>query len=62
VNIHDVHLARAYADRVIGIARGAILFDGHPAELDDATLDRIYQTAAQEESVGDDLAVAVSAA
>jgi phosphonate transport system ATP-binding protein len=62
VNIHDVNLARAYADRVIGIAHGTILFDGRPDDLDDATLDRIYQTAAQEERVGDDLAVAVSAA
>jgi phosphonate transport system ATP-binding protein len=62
VNIHDVHLARAYADRVIGIARGTILFDGRPSDLDDAALDRIYRTAAQEETVGDDLAVAVSAA
>lgn len=61
VNIHDVTLARRYADRVIGIARGVIEFDGRPADLDDAMLDRIYRTPGQEETVGDDR-VAVSAA
>jgi len=54
VNIHDVQLARAYADRVIGIARGVIVFEGRPADLDDAALDRIYRTPASEETVGDD--------
>jgi phosphonate transport system ATP-binding protein len=42
VNIHDVSLARAYADRVIGIARGEVVFDGPPQDLNDAALDRIY--------------------
>jgi phosphonate transport system ATP-binding protein len=54
VNIHDVQLARAYADRVIGIARGVIVFEGRPTDLDDAALDRIYRTPASEETVGDD--------
>jgi phosphonate transport system ATP-binding protein len=62
VNIHDVNLARRYADRVVGIARGVIVFDGRPADLDDAILDRIYRTPGQEETVGDDDRVAVSAA
>src|SRR3954469_20331231 len=31
INIHDVALARAYADRVVGIAHGVIVFDGSPA-------------------------------
>ena len=64
VNIHDVQLARAYADRIIGIARGVIVFDGRPADLDDGALDRIYRTPAPEETVDDDsLAVpAISAA
>jgi phosphonate transport system ATP-binding protein len=62
VNIHDVNLARAYADRIVGIARGVVLFDGRPSDLDDAILDRIYRTPAQEETVGDDHRVAVPAA
>jgi phosphonate transport system ATP-binding protein len=53
VNIHDVQLARAYADRIVGIARGVIVFDGSPAELDDAALDRIYRAPSSEESLGD---------
>jgi len=62
VNIHDVHLARAYADRIIGIARGVIVFDGSPAGLHDDALDRIYRTSDQEEEhVGNDrLAVPVA--
>jgi phosphonate transport system ATP-binding protein len=43
VNIHDIRLARAYADRVIGIAEGVVVFDGAPAALDVAALDRIYR-------------------
>ncbi|MBA3414405.1 MAG: phosphonate ABC transporter ATP-binding protein [Chloroflexia bacterium] len=42
VNIHDVALARAYADRIIGIALGEVVFDGPPGDLDEAALDRIY--------------------
>ncbi len=45
VNIHDVEVARAYADRIIGIARGVVVFEGRPAELDEAALDRIYRGA-----------------
>jgi phosphonate transport system ATP-binding protein len=60
VNIHDVHLARAYADRVIGIAQGVVVFDGPVAQLDEAALDRIYRFDAEEQKEtarGDNLAV-----
>jgi phosphonate transport system ATP-binding protein len=43
INIHHVDLAREFADRVIGIAQGQVVFDGTPSELDQATLDRIYR-------------------
>lgn len=43
INIHDVQLARLYSDRLIGIARGEIVFDGTPDQLDEAALDRIYK-------------------
>ena len=43
VNTHDLQLARSYADRVIGLARGVVVFDGSPAGLDAAALDRIYR-------------------
>lgn len=42
VNLHDVALAREFADRVVAFSAGRIVFDDSPAALDDATLDRIY--------------------
>ncbi len=42
VNMHDVELAKRFADRVIGMSGGRIVFDGPPAELDDARLKVIY--------------------
>jgi phosphonate transport system ATP-binding protein len=43
INIHDVELAKQYADRLIGIAQGVIVFDGTAAELDEAVMDKIYR-------------------
>jgi phosphonate transport system ATP-binding protein len=42
VNMHDVLLAKRFADRIIGMVGGRIAFDGPPAALDDAMLKRIY--------------------
>ncbi|HXG80476.1 MAG TPA: ATP-binding cassette domain-containing protein, partial [Sphingomicrobium sp.] len=42
VNMHNVDLARRFADRIIGMAKGAIVFDGPPAALDDDRLRAIY--------------------
>ena len=42
VNIHNVELARRFADRVIGMSKGEIVFDGPPAELHDEHLLAIY--------------------
>ena len=42
VNIHDVALAQAFADRVIGLKDGRVAFDGPPAALSAATLTEIY--------------------
>lgn len=43
VNLHQVELAKRFADRVIGLNAGQIVFDGSPARLDRATLAHIYQ-------------------
>ncbi len=43
INIHQVELARAYADRIVGLAQGVIVFDGKPADLTDSVLDRVYR-------------------
>jgi phosphonate transport system ATP-binding protein len=37
-----VNLAKRFADRVIGMARGSIVFDGPPDELADEHLKDIY--------------------
>jgi phosphonate transport system ATP-binding protein len=42
VNIHNVELARRYADRIIGMSKGAIVFDGPPQALEDSHLLTIY--------------------
>jgi phosphonate transport system ATP-binding protein len=42
VNIHNVELARRFADRIVGLAKGEIVFDGSPGELKDAHLLAIY--------------------
>ena len=42
VNIHDVELAKRYADRIIGMSGGQVVYDGSAAGLDDAGLKQIY--------------------
>ncbi|HEX4987119.1 MAG TPA: phosphonate ABC transporter ATP-binding protein [Burkholderiales bacterium] len=41
-NLHQVDYAVEFADRVVGIAAGRIVFDGAPARLDRAALRGIY--------------------
>ncbi|MBI3148060.1 MAG: phosphonate ABC transporter ATP-binding protein [Betaproteobacteria bacterium] len=43
VSLHQVDYAREYADRVIGLAHGRVIFDGSPAELSPAMLETIYE-------------------
>jgi len=42
INIHDVVLARAYADRIIGLKDGLLVFDAPAEALTDEALTRIY--------------------
>ncbi len=42
VNIHNVELARRFADRIVGMSKGDIVFDGPPAALEDKHLMQIY--------------------
>lgn len=42
INMHDVELAKRFADRIIGMSGGRIVYDGDPAGLDDAMLKTIY--------------------
>ncbi len=42
VNMHDVELAKRYADRIIGMSQGAVVYDGDASGLQDAQLKQIY--------------------
>jgi phosphonate transport system ATP-binding protein len=42
VNIHSIELARAYADRLVGMAAGRVVFDDAPAALTDAAVRALY--------------------
>ncbi len=42
VNIHDVGLAQSFADRIIGLSAGQIVFDGSPQQLTAEVLTKIY--------------------
>ena len=43
INIHHVELAKEFADRLIGIAQGKVVFDGPPDQLNQSILDHIYR-------------------
>ena len=42
VNMHDVGLARRFADRIVGMSGGALVFDGQPGDLTNTELSAIY--------------------
>ncbi|PSQ40072.1 phosphonate ABC transporter ATP-binding protein [Halobacteriales archaeon SW_5_70_135] len=43
INIHEVGLAERYADRILGLTAGELVFDGTPTELTDEAKDVIYR-------------------
>ncbi len=42
INIHNVELAKRFASRIIGMAKGSVVYDGSPADLQDHHLAEIY--------------------
>ena len=44
VSLHQVDLAREFADRIIGIAAGQVVYDGPPEGLTAQVLDEIYRS------------------
>ncbi len=42
VNIHDVGLAQTFADRIVGLCEGKIVFDGTPDQVTEDVLTEIY--------------------
>jgi phosphonate transport system ATP-binding protein len=49
VNLHFIDMAREYADRIIGMRDGVIVFDGPPAEATDRAFEDIYGRPIDEE-------------
>ena len=47
-SLHQVELALAHADRIIGLAHGEILYDGPPSEVSESTLRLIYEGAPED--------------
>ncbi|WP_338022065.1 phosphonate ABC transporter ATP-binding protein [Allorhizobium sonneratiae] len=43
-NLHTLDTARAYCERIIGMAEGKVVFDGRPEELTAEAVARIYGT------------------
>lgn len=42
VSLHQVDLARKFADRIIGLNAGRVVFDSSPADLDEQATKRLY--------------------
>jgi phosphonate transport system ATP-binding protein len=44
VSLHQFELARQFADRLVGLARGRVVYDGLMSRLDDVAYERIYDS------------------
>jgi phosphonate transport system ATP-binding protein len=60
ISLHQLAYARRFADRIIGLAEGAVVFDGSPHELDEAQVAHLFSarparaaTSAQRPSAAD---------
>ena len=51
INLHQVDIAMEYADHVVGINHGAIVFEGATKTVDDAVLQKIYRQTDDTEAV-----------
>lgn len=51
VSLHQVDFARAFADHIIGLSGGRIVFQRASSQLDSAALDRLYGNVADREAV-----------
>ena len=51
VNMHHLDLARSYADRIIGMRDGQVVFDGPVAEATDEVIEEVYQRSMTAEDV-----------
>jgi len=58
VNLHQVDLAKRFADRIIGMNSGKIVFDGSPQQMTQSALRTIYQREGIEDDNSLDMALA----
>lgn len=56
-SLHQVDLARRYADRIIGLRAGQVVYDGLAKELTEQALDRIYRRDGADADMADQAAV-----
>lgn len=42
ISLHQIELAREFADRIVGLRGGRVIFDAAPDTLDDSVLNQIY--------------------
>lgn len=56
-SLHQIDLAREFADRIIGMRDGCIVFDGVPAELTDERIRELYRGADWGEQAPDNAAM-----
>ncbi len=56
-SLHQVDLARRYADRIIGLRAGQVVYDGLAKELTEQALDRIYRRDGADPDMADQAAM-----
>ena len=52
VSLHQVEYARQFADRIIGLHQGQVVFDDQPQQLTEAVVQRLYRVTAMSEAPG----------
>jgi phosphonate transport system ATP-binding protein len=52
INIHEVELALDYADRIVGLSDGELVWEGGTDELDEHARDIIYRGGESREGTG----------
>jgi len=52
-NLHTLDTARAFCDRIVGMAAGEVVFDGAPEDLTQAAVQRIYGAAGANEEIAE---------
>jgi phosphonate transport system ATP-binding protein len=45
MSLHQIEVAKKYADRIIALAGGRIAFDGPPAQLTEEVVQAVYRSA-----------------